>query len=202
MTLVLRGVEVTLRPLSVDDVEALTAALAESREHYGFSEIPEGLEETRRYVEKALGQQAAEQRIPFTIVWCGRVVGTTSYYDFQPWEWPVGCDLQRLDRPDTLEIGYTWLAASAQRTRCNTEAKYLLLSHAFDFWEVHRVCLRTDVRNERSRRAIERLGAQFEGVRRADMPGEDCTVRDSAFYSIVIAEWPQLQNRLKEILES
>ena len=202
MTLVLRGIEVTLRPLSVDDVEALTAASAESREHYGFSEIPEGLEETRRFVEKALGQQAAEQRIPFTIVWCGRVVGTTSYYDFQPWEWPVGCDLQRLDRPDTLEIGYTWLAASAQRTRCNTEAKYLLLSHAFDFWEVHRVCLRTDVRNKRSRRAIERLGAQFEGVRRADMPGEDCTVRDSAFYSIVIAEWPQLQNRFKEILES
>ena len=202
MTLVLRGLEVTLRPLSVDDVEALTAASAESREHYGFSEIPEGLEETRRYVEKALGQQAAEQRIPFTIVWCGRVVGSTSYYDFQPWEWPVGCDLQRLDRPDALEIGYTWLASSAQRTRCNTESKYLLLSHAFDFWEVHRVCLRTDVRNERSRRAIERLGAQFEGVRRADMPGEDCTVRDSAFYSIVIAEWPQLQNQLKEILES
>jgi RimJ/RimL family protein N-acetyltransferase len=202
MTLVLRGVEVTLRPLSVDDVEALAAALAESREHYGFSEIPEGLEETRRYVEKALGQQAAEQRIPFTIVWCGRVVGTTSYYDFQPWEWPVGCDLQRRDRPDTLEIGYTWLAVSAQRTRCNTEAKYLLLSQAFDFWEVHRVCLRTDVRNERSRRAIERLGAHFEGVRRADMPGQDCTVRDSAFYSIVSAEWPQLQNRLREILES
>jgi RimJ/RimL family protein N-acetyltransferase len=202
MTLVLQGVEVTLRPLSVDDVEALTAASAESREHYGFSEIPEGLEETRRYVEKALGQQAAEQRIPFTIVWCGRVVGSTSYYDFQPWEWPVGCDLQRLDRPDTLEIGYTWLASSAQRTRCNTESKYLLLSHAFDFWEVHRVCLRTDVRNERSRRAIERLGAQFEGVRRADMPGEDCTVRDSAFYSIVIAEWPHLQKRLREILES
>ncbi len=202
MRLALRGVEVTLKPLSVDDVEALTAASAESREHYGFSEIPEGLKETRRYVEKALGQQAAEQRIPFTIVWCGRVVGTTSYYDFQPWEWPLGCDLQRLDRPDALEIGYTWLAASAQRTRCNTESKYLLLSHAFDSWEVHRVCLRTDVRNERSRRAIERLGAQFEGVRRADMPGEDCTVRDSALYSIVIAEWPQLQNRLKEILES
>ncbi len=202
MTLILRGVEVTLRPLSVDDVEALAASSAESREHYGFSEIPEGLEETRRYVEKALRLQAADQRMPFTVIWCGRVVGTTSYYDFQPWEWPVGCDLQRVDRPDTLEIGYTWLAASAQRTRCNTEAKYLLLSHAFDSWEVHRVSLRTDVRNERSRRAIERLGAQFEGVRRADMPGQDCTVRDSVFYSIVSAEWPQVKNRLREILES
>ena len=202
MTLILRGVEVTLRPLSVDDAEALAAALGESREHYGFSEIPEGLEETRRYVEKALRLQAADQRMPFTVIWCGRVVGTTSYYDFQPWEWPVGCDLQRVDRPDTLEIGYTWLAASAQRTRCNTEAKYLLLSHAFDSWEVHRVSLRTDVRNERSRRAIERLGAQFEGVRRADMQGQDCTVRDSAFYSIVSAEWPQVKNRLREILES
>ncbi len=112
MTLVLRGVEVTLRPLLVDDVEALAAALAESREHYGFSEIHEGLEETRRYAEKALGQQAAEQRIPFTIVWCGRVVGTTSYYDFQPWEWPsavifnawIGLTPLKSDTPGLLPL--------------------------------------------------------------------------------------------------
>ena len=98
--------------------------------------------------------------------------------------------LQRTEHPDAVEIGSTWLAASAQRTRCNTEAKYLLLSHAFDVWRVHRVSLKTDERNTKSRRAIERLGALFDGVRRADMPGQDGSVRNSAYYSIVPGEWP------------
>lgn len=92
-------------------------------------------------------------------------------------------------RPDVVEIGGTWLAASAQRTRCNTEAKYLLLRHAFEVWDVHRVAFRTDVRNETSRAAIERLGAKLEGIRRADKPARDGIVRDSIFFSIVRAEW-------------
>jgi hypothetical protein len=75
-------------------------------------------------------------------------------------------------------------------------AKYLLLSHAFDVWGVHRVTLKTDARNIQSRRAIERLGAMFEGLRRADMPAQDGTVRDSAYYSIVRAEWPDVRARL------
>lgn len=95
-------------------------------------------------------------------------------------EWPPGSDLHRFDRPDTVEIGSTWLAASAQRQRCNTEAKLLMLTHAFEHWRVHSVSFKTDERNVRSRRAIERLGARFDGVRRADMPGVDGTVRSSA----------------------
>ncbi len=108
--------------------------------------------------------------------------------------------MQRVDRPDAVEIGSTWLAASAQRTRCNTECKYLLLAHAFDTWAVHRVFLKTDERNERSRRAIERLGAIFEGIRRSDMPAQDGTVRNSACYSIVRAEWPGVKSRLERFL--
>ena len=78
----------------------------------------------------------------------GRVIGSTSYSEYQPWIGrPGGAATE--DCPDACEIGYTWLAASAQRTRCNTEAKFLLLSHAFEEWNVHRVSLRTDVRNER-----------------------------------------------------
>ncbi len=196
----LRGVEVVLRPLSMDDAEALAVAAAESREHYRFSPVPNGLEEARRSVERALRQRDAGQRLPFTILWHDRIVGTTSYSDFQPWEWPTGCAMQRADRPDVVEVGYTWLAASAQRTRCNTEAKYLLFAYAFEVWEVHQVSLRTDERNERSRRAIERLGTRFEGIRRADMPGRDGTVRNSAFYSIVRAEWSEVRDRLKGFL--
>jgi len=140
------------------------------------------------------------RRVPFAIVWHDRLVGSTSYLDPQRWRWPAGSPLQRTDRPDAVEIGATWLAASAQRTRCNTEAKYLMLSHAFDVWQVYRVSLKTDERNTKSRRAIERLGALFEGVRRADMPAQDGSVRSSAYYSIMRGEWPDVRKKLEDAL--
>jgi RimJ/RimL family protein N-acetyltransferase len=192
----LRGLEVLLRPLSLDDAEALAVAAGECREQYRFTSVPDGPEETRRWIEWALHQRDAGRRLPFTIVWGGRIVGSTGYLDIQRWDWPAGSTFQRTDRPDAVEIGFTWLAASAQRTRCNTEAKYLLLQHAFEAWEVHRVSFRTDERNERSRRAIERLGARLEGIRRADAPGRDGRVRNSACYAILQSEWPQVRERL------
>jgi N-acetyltransferase len=198
--IVLTGEEVTLRPLDLGDGEALGAAAAESREHYGYNPVPDGLDGARAYIEWALGQRDDGLRYPFTIVWSRCVVGSTSYWDFQPWQWPTGCPQQRHDRPDAVEIGYTWLAASAQRTRCNTEAKYLLLRHAFETWEVYRVRLRTDARNERSRRAIERLGAKLDGLLRGDVSGRDCSVRTSASYSILAEEWPEVAARLKSFL--
>ena len=139
-------------------------------------------------------------RLPFAIVWRGQVVGSTSFIEPRVWDWPVGCQLQRIDRPDAVEIGSTWLAASAQRTRCNTEAKLLMLGHAFEQWQVHAVSFKTDERNQRSRRAIERLGARFDGIRRADMPGADCTVRSSAYYSITAPEWPAIRKGLEDRL--
>jgi RimJ/RimL family protein N-acetyltransferase len=196
----LQGVEVLLRPMSIADAEAFAAAAAESREHYHFNPVPDGLDDARRYIERAFRQRDDGRRMPFTVVWRNRVVGSTSYSEFQPWEWPAASLMQRLNQPDAVEVGYTWLAASAQLTRCNTEAKWLLFTHAFDGWNVYRVCLRTDERNARSRRAIERLGARFEGIRRADMPGQDGTVRNSAFYSIVRDEWPEVQKRLRGLL--
>jgi RimJ/RimL family protein N-acetyltransferase len=194
------GPEVTLRPLALDDVAALAAAAAESREHFSLSIVPNGADEMRRYVERFVRQQELGSRLPFATIWRGRVVGSTSFIEPRVWEWPRGSDWQRVDRPDTVEIGSTWLAESAQRTRCNTEAKLLMLTHAFEHWEVHSVSFRTDERNDRSRRAIERLGAHFEGIRRADMPGADNTVRSSAYYSIVGAEWPATRRRLQQML--
>jgi len=197
---VLRGPTVTLRPLAVADAAALASAAAESRSEFGYTRVPDGAEDARAYIELALADRAAGRRIPFAIVWQERLVGSTSYLDPQRWRWPAGSPLQRTDRPDTVEIGSTWLGASAQRTRCNTEAKHLLLSHAFDTWGVHRVSLKTDERNAKSRRAIERLGALFEGVRRADMPSAEGTVRNSAYYSIMRSEWPQVRKTLEEAL--
>lgn len=198
--LVLRGQTVTLRPLRVDDAAALAMAGSESRAQYEYTRVPDGVEDARGYIEAALADRDTGRRLPFAILWHERVVGSTSYLDVQRWRWPAGSPLQRTDDPDAVEIGATWLAASAQRTRCNTEAKCLLLSQAFDVWRVHRVALKTDERNQKSRRAIERLGARFEGVRRADMPAQDGTVRNSAYYSIVRSEWPEVRRRLEAAL--
>jgi RimJ/RimL family protein N-acetyltransferase len=196
----LKSPEVTLIPLSLDHAGDLARAASESREHYAWTPVPDGLEDTERYIATALAARASGQRFPFAVQWRGRLVGSTSYYDYQPWRWTAGSRMQREDRPDVAEIGHTWLAASAQRTRCNTEAKYLLLRHAFEEWQVHRVALRTDARNERSRNAMARLGAHFEGVRRADKPAHDDTVRDSAVYSIIASEWPSVRARLEAFL--
>jgi N-acetyltransferase len=196
----LRGDTVTLRVLSVGDAVALAAAAAESRNEYGYTRVPEGVEEAQRYIETALAELKAGRRVPFAIVWHELVVGSTSYLDLDRWRWPAGSPLQRADHPDAVEIGSTWLAASAQRTRCNTESKYLMLANAFDVWGVYRVTLKTDERNAKSRRAIERLGALFEGVRRAHMPAQDGSVRNSAYYSIVRAEWPDVRRKLEAAL--
>jgi N-acetyltransferase len=199
--LILKGRDVLLRPMERGDAEALANAAGESREHYGYNPVPDGLEGARVYIDRAIRMRDDGLRYPFSILYLGRVVGSTSYSDFQPWIWSPGSPMQRRDRPDVCEIGYTWLAASAQRTRCNTESKFLLLSHAFDSWSVHRVMLRTDSRNARSRGAIERLGAKFEGIHRADKPAEDGSVRDSAFYSIILAEWADVKKRLIDKLK-
>ena len=198
--IVLRGRTVTLRLLSLADATALAMAASESRDQYVYTRVPDGVEDAKRYIETALADHEIGRRIPFAIIWHDRIVGSTSYLDVQQWRWPPGSPLQRTDRPDAVEIGATWLAASAQRTQCNTEAKHLLLSHAFDVWQVHRLSLKTDERNAGSRRAIERLGAMFEGVRRGDMPGQDGTVRSSAYYSIMRAEWPAVRKTLEDAL--
>jgi RimJ/RimL family protein N-acetyltransferase len=194
------GREVALEPLTLDYARELAVAASESRESFAFTPVPDGEPAARAYIEKALRACAAGERLPFAIRFRGRIVGSTSYSVLERWEWPAGSPLQRVDRPDVVEIGTTWLAASAQRTRCNTEAKYLLLGHAFETWQVHRVHLRTDERNQRSRDAIVRLGAKFEGIRRADRPGLDGVVRNSAFYSIVLSEWPEVRDGLERRL--
>jgi N-acetyltransferase len=197
---VLKGPTIALRSIAISDAAALAAAASESRQHYIYTRVPDGLEEAESYIAAALRERDNGHRMPFVTLWHDRVVGCTSYLDLQQWRWPVGSPLQRSDRPDAVEIGATWLSDSAQRTRCNTEAKYLMLAHAFDVWEVHRVALKTDERNARSRRAIERLGARLDGVRRADMPGQDGSIRNSAYYSIVRAEWLAVRAKLAEAL--
>lgn len=118
----------------------------------------------------------------------GEVAGTTSYYEIDP-------------RHRRLYIGHTWIGSPWQRTAFNTEAKLLLLTRAFDILDANRVGWHTDHRNERSQRAIERLGATREGVLRADRVRPDGTLRDTVIYSVTAPEWPEVRARLTARLE-
>jgi RimJ/RimL family protein N-acetyltransferase len=196
----LTGLHVRLEPLSSSHVDALMAAAGVSRAHYAVAFVPATLAAMVAYVREALDDQAAGTALAFATVdvHSARVVGSTRYMNIERWRWPAGSDLQRSpERPDAVEIGATWLAHDAQRTALNTEAKLLMLSHAFERWDVHRVTIKTDVRNLRSRAAIERLGAKLDGILRSHSPSATGTVRDTAYYSIVKSEWPEVRERLE-----
>jgi RimJ/RimL family protein N-acetyltransferase len=199
----LEGPHVRLVPLSVDHIGPLLAAARGPRETYSFTSVPASEGEMTQYVATALEQRAARRALPFATVdrATERIVGSTRFGNIEFWPWPLGSTLQRgEDVPDVAEIGWTWLAADAQRTAINTEAKLLMLAHAFDRWRVHRVSLMTDSRNARSRAAILRLGARFDGVVRAQRLAADGTVRDTACYSILDHEWPDVRANLESRL--
>jgi len=195
--IVLRGRHIRLEPLSRDHVEPLVRASYGGGELYAMSFVPQNEADVRRYVEDALASARAGHAVPFATVRQSddTVIGTTRFFDLARWAWPR--DHSRVPEAyDTCEIGYTWLAPHAIRTAANTEAKLLMLTHAFEAWRVYSVCFHTDARNERSRRAIERIGGQFEGILRAHRLATDLAPRDSARYSIVAAEWPAVKERL------
>jgi RimJ/RimL family protein N-acetyltransferase len=156
---VLEGSLVRLEPLSVRHAEDLAAAAEEDRSSYEFTLVPRA-SEVGGYLSAQLAR-TAQGLVPFAQVRQadGSAVGCTAYWD--PRCWPGRNDLR------AIEIGFTWLAASAQGSGINAEAKLLMMSHAFDSLRVARLDLKTDARNARSRRAIEALGATFEGVLRS-----------------------------------
>ncbi|MGH3302153.1 MAG: GNAT family N-acetyltransferase [Streptosporangiaceae bacterium] len=196
-TPVLQGALVRLEPLAVRHSADLAAAVEEDRGSYGFTRVPrqwEMAEYLASHFERVkAGTMAAFAQIRLAD---GRAVGCTAYWD--PRYWPGRAELC------AVEIGWTWLAGSAQRTGINAEAKLLLMRHAFENLRVIRVDLKTDARNERSRRAIERLGARFEGVLRqwsqSHTPGEQGVLRDSAIFSVLESEWPAVQAALRQRL--
>ena len=202
--IVLTGTHVRLEPLSRTHIPALVAAAREDPALYQWSYIPQGVMEMAQYVDSALAAREAGEAVPFATVRLSdaAVVGSTRFFALEKWAWPAGHTRVGPAGPDACEIGYTWLGASALRTAVNTETKLLMLSHAFDTWGVHRVCFHTDVRNQRSRAALERIGATFEGVLRAHRLAVDLKPRDSARFAIVAAEWPGVKRRLEEALGS
>jgi RimJ/RimL family protein N-acetyltransferase len=192
----LEGRYVRLEALSARHRDALLAAASEDRATYVFTGVPGDVEGAERYIRAALDEAERGGACPFATVDArsGRVVGSTRFGAIERWTWPA--PQPPSDGPDAVEIGWTWLARSAQRTGINTEAKLLMLTHAFEVWGVRRVTLKTDARNARSRANIERVGATLDGVLRAHMPAYDGGVRDSAVYSLLADEWPACKARL------
>ena len=190
---VLTGAHVRLEPLAAEHVPGLVAAATEERSTYQWTPVPGDAAAIRRYVELAAREREAGRRLVFATVDVAesRPVGSTSFLD--PQRWPGHETEVRLD---SVEIGATWLAASAQRTATNTEAKLLMLDHAFTRFGVHRVVLNTDERNERSRAAIARIGDTFEGILHGYRMGVEGTPRNTATFAITARDWPEARAQL------
>ena len=175
-----------LEPLSTAHEEALIDAAGDGELWNSTVTIVPSRATISAYIEAALEAQIQGRELPFIIIQkaSSRVVGSTRFY--------------LIDRENrSVEIGYTWLAASAQRTAVNTEAKLLLLTYAFEQWRCIRVSLITDALNQQSQAAILRLGAKQEGVLRNHMIMPDGRYRDSVCFSIIESEWPEVKARLE-----
>jgi RimJ/RimL family protein N-acetyltransferase len=191
---VLAGESVRLEPLDHGHAAELAVAAEENRGSYEFTWVPRA-DQVQAYIDAQSGRAATGRLAPYAQVSTatGRAVGVTAYWE--PRSWLTD------DQLDAVEVGFTWLASSAQGTGVNAEAKLLLFRHAFEEWGVSRVDLKTDARNDRSRAAIQSVGARFEGVlrnwSRSWAPGEDGRLRDSAIYSITAEEWPECRAGLE-----
>ena len=202
----LEGQHVRLEPLSTAHAEALIMAASDGELWNSTVTVVPDRATMAAYIEAALYGQSLGKELPFVIVRKsgtgvrpvnqaqrvtspGNIVGTTRFYD-----------IVTADRK--AAIGYTWLAKSAQRTTVNTEAKLLLLTHAFDNWGCVRVELITDVLNQQSRAAILRLGAKQEGILRNHMILPSGRIRDSVCFSIIDSEWAEVEARLVAKLDS
>lgn len=181
----LEGHGVRLEPLEPTHAADLAAAAADGRLwELWFTSVPEP-DGVGDYIALALDGQRAGHMLPWVVRerTTGTVIGTTRYHD-------IVADIDR------VEIGWTWYAATWQRSHVNTACKLLLLAHAFETLGCHVVGLRTDNFNFRSQRAIEGLGARRDGVLRHHMRRRDGTVRDSVMYSILATEWPDVKRHL------
>lgn len=216
----LSGTHVCLEPLHHRHIDGLAAAAAVDRSLYQWSPIPQGKVEATSYVETAIAWRETGSAVPYAIVHMndrvnehvhvndrindavrdGTIIGSTRFFNLERWAWPQGHAQYGRRDPDACEIGYTWLTSSAVRTAANTEAKLLMLTFAFETWQVLRVCFHTDVRNQRSRAALERIGGKFEGILRSHRMAADFIARDSARFSIVAAEWPEVKQKLRQFV--
>jgi RimJ/RimL family protein N-acetyltransferase len=187
----LTGQRAQLVPMEAAHAPGLLASMQDPVAWQYLPDVPPALpEEMGLFVQVALADQSRKKALPFTIFdrSTGDIVGSTRFYDIS------------LDHCQG-EIGWTWLNPSVWRTRINTECKYLLLTHCFETLKMIRVQLKTDARNERSQRALERIGAVREGTLRCHRILPDGFLRDSVYYSVIAKEWPMTKAHLERLLD-
>lgn len=201
------GPPVRLVPLSLDHLDALTAIATADRSTFDLAPVPRNREEMVRYLERALADQEGSRNVPFVVEHAGTIVGMYRLMSLEWWSWPDGPihvagepRTPGKDPPDVAEIGHAWLAKSAQRTVVNSAACFLLMCHAFEVWRLHRLILKTDARNTRSRNAITRLGGKLEGILRSHSPAADGIIRDVAMFSMLPSEWGPARIVLEAVL--
>jgi RimJ/RimL family protein N-acetyltransferase len=185
----LRGEYIRLEPLSLDDhLDGLVAAGADPELFKWFPKDRSSPEEMRAFVEDALSERERGTALPFATILqhTDEVIGSTRFGNIAP-------------EHRRVEIGWTWITPSQQRTAANTEAKYLMLSHAFEEWSCARVELKTDARNRRSIESIRRIGATEEGTLRKHMQTHQGQ-RDTVYFSILDHEWPDVRSMLESKL--
>ena len=189
-TVTLEGRRVRLEPLAREHLEGIIAAGSFEEIWRWLSFRPSSRADFERWMDDALAARDAGRELPFTTVdvASGAIVGATRYLNIAP-----------ADR--RLEIGWTWITPRMQRSYVNTEAKYLQLRHCFEEVGCRRVELKTDRRNEKSRNAMLRMGAQFEGIARKQMRTFDGTNRDNAWFAIIDDDWPAVKARLEAMLD-
>jgi RimJ/RimL family protein N-acetyltransferase len=184
---VLEGKRVKLIPLKMTHTEELweTAKDEDLWTHYTFRRI-ENIDKFKEFLSGSLKEAESGKGFTFTIYdkQTGKAVGGTSFLDIQP-------------ASRSLEIGRTWIAKQLQGTGFNAECKYLLLKYCFEELKLIRVFFKTDSNNIRSRKAMEKIGAKFEGVLRNHMIRDDGTYRHSAYFSIIESEWEELKQKLE-----
>ena len=182
---ILEGRFVRLEPMRLSQLEALAkAGLFESVWEWTPGKVT-NRDEMRGYIETALEEQIRGVSLPFVTVdrASGTIIGSTRFGNI---------DVKNLK----VEIGWTWITPERQRTYVNTEAKLLMLKHAFELWKCIRVELKTDALNEKSRNAILRIGAKFEGIFRQNMITDSGRLRDTAYFSIIDSEWQDVKSDL------
>ncbi|MEO8334629.1 MAG: GNAT family protein [bacterium] len=185
----LEGTVVRMEPLSLDHVPAL-CEVGLDPSLWALTSIRVVSEaDLREYVEQALAEQAAGTALPFATVerWSGRVIGSSRFGNY-------------VEAHRRIEIGWTWISPAWQRTAVNTDAKRLMLTHAFETLGCRRVELKTSSVNVKSRAAMLRIGCTEEGTLRQHMINADGSSRDSVYFSIVDGEWPAVKERLDEML--
>lgn len=186
----LTGETVKLLPMELEHISDLWEA-AKPEEIWEFtSGIVTSIEECSNMVESAIADREKGISYPFVIreIESNRIVGSTRFLDISPFH-------------KSVEIGWTWYHPSVWRTRVNTECKFLLLEHSFEKWNLNRVQLKTDARNVRSQKAIERIGGVKEGILRQDRVIHNGFIRDTVFYSFLKEEWPQVREQLLSKLD-